>query len=141
MVRISNLELVKLLKENSRSSYVGMARHFGVTETAVRKRVKNLETNGVIKKYTIDVDPKKIGFDVDTLIGIDTMPEKYIHVMEKLRPMKEVMRLCSASGDHMLMIECWFENSREFSKFIKMLEKMDGVTKVCPAIINEKVKC
>jgi Lrp/AsnC family transcriptional regulator for asnA, asnC and gidA len=118
-----------------------MARHFGVTETAVRKRVKNLETIGVIKKYTIDVDPKKIGFDFDTLIGIDAMPEKYIRVMEKLKPMQEVMRLCSSSGDHMLMIECWFQNSREFTKFIKMLEKMDGVTKVCPAIINEKMKC
>ena len=141
MVRISNLELVKLLKENSRASYVDMARHFGVTETAVRKRVKNLEKIGVIKKYTIDVDPKKIGFDVDTLIGIDTRPEKYVQVMERLGHMKEVMKLCSATGDHMLMIECWFQNSREFTKFIKALEKMEGVTKVCPAIINEKMKC
>jgi Lrp/AsnC family transcriptional regulator for asnA, asnC and gidA len=141
MVRISNLELIKLLKENSRASFVELAKSFDVSETAVRKRVKNLEEKGVIRKYTIDVDPKKIGFDVDALIGIDTRPEKYIQVMENLKPMKEVMMLCSSSGDHMLMIECWFQDSREFTKFIKVLEKMEGVIKVCPAMINEKMKC
>jgi len=141
MVRISNLELVKLLKKNSRASYVEMARHFGVSETAVRKRVRKLEGSGVIKRYTIDADPKKIGFEVDALIGIDAKPEKYIHVLEKLKPMKEVMTLCSSSGDHMLMVECWLENSRSLTKFVKALEKMEGVTKVCPAIIIEKMKC
>lgn len=141
MVRISNLELVKLLKKNSRASYVEMARHFGVSETAVRKRVRKLENDGVIRRYTIDADPKKIGFEVDALIGIDAKPEKYIHVLEKLKPMKEVMTLCSSSGDHMLMVECWLENSRSLAQFVRALEKMEGVTKVCPAIIIEKMKC
>lgn len=141
MVRISNLELVRLLKENSRTSFVDLAKNFSVSETAVRKRIKILEEKGVIRKYTIDVDPKKIGFEIDTLIGIDTRPEKYIQVMEKLRSMKEVMTMCSSSGDHMMMVECWFENSHGLAKFIKTLEKTDGITKVCPAIINEKMKC
>ena len=141
MVRISNLEIVRQLKENARMSFVDLARHFGVSETAVRKRVKGLEEKGVIRKYTIDVDPKKIGFDVDAVIGIDARPEKYIQILEKLRGMKEVMRLCSSTGDHMLMIECWFENSGGLVKFVKALEKIDGVTKVCPALINENMKC
>jgi Lrp/AsnC family transcriptional regulator for asnA, asnC and gidA len=141
MVRISNLELVKKLKENARVSYVDLAKHFGVSETAVRKRMKSLEAKGVIRKYTVDVDPKKIGFEVDALIGVDTRPEKYIQVLERLKGMNEVMRLCSSSGDHMLMVECWFENSGALAKFVKALEKTDGVTKICPAIINEKLKC
>lgn len=141
MVRISNLELIRLLKDNSRASFVGMAKRFGVSETAVRKRMKSLEEKGVIKKYTIDVDPKKIGFSIEALIGIDARPEKYIQVMEKIKPMKEVVRLCSSSGDHMMMIECWLSDSAALSKFVKLLEKTEGVTKVCPAIINDKMKC
>jgi Lrp/AsnC family transcriptional regulator for asnA, asnC and gidA len=141
MVRISNLELVRLLRENSRTSFVDLARHFRVSETAVRKRMKKLEEKGVIKKYTIEVDLKKVGMDVDTLIGVDTRPEKYIKILEKLRDMKEVKRLCTSTGDHMLMIECWFGNSGELSRFLRMLEKTDGITKVCPAIINENMKC
>lgn len=141
MVRISNLELVGLLKKNSRTSFVDLARHLKVSETAVRKRIRNLEKGGVIRKYTVDIDPRKIGFEIDALIGVDTRPEKYIQVMEKIRPMKEVMTFCSSSGDHMMMMECWLENSASLASFVKTLEKTDGVTKVCPAIISDKMKC
>jgi len=140
MVRISNLELIKLLKENSRVSFVDLAKHFKVSETAVRKKIKKLEEDGVIMKYTLQVDPKKIGMNVDALIGIDTKPEKFIDTIEKLKGMEEVMTLCSSSGDHMILIECWFENSRMLMKFVKSLESMEGITRTCPAIIVEKIK-
>jgi len=141
MVRISNLELLKKLRENSRVHYTQLARHFGVTETAIRKRIKKLEESGVIVKYTIDINPKKIGFESVALIGIDTKPEKYIKTIEELKRMKEVFTLCSSSGDHMILAECWFKNSKELSDFIKKIGRMDGVLKVCPAIITEKIKC
>lgn len=140
MVRISNLELLKLLRGNSRISFVDIARHFHVSETAVRKRVKKLEEEGIIRKYTIEIDPKKIGMNIDSLIGIDTLPEKYIQTIEKLREMEEVITLCSSSGDHMILIECWFENSKELAKFVKKLEAMEGIVKICPAVIIEKMK-
>ncbi len=140
MVRISNLELIKLLRENSRISFVDIAKHFEVSETAVRKRIKKLEEEDVIKKYTVEVDPKKIGLNIDSLIGIDTKPESYISTLEKLSEMEEVITLCSSSGDHMILMECWFENSRELTKFVKRLEAMEEITKICPAIIIEKIR-
>jgi Lrp/AsnC family transcriptional regulator for asnA, asnC and gidA len=141
MVRISNLELVKKLKENARISYVELAKYFGVSETAIRKRIRKLENEGVIIRYTVDVDPKKIGFAASALIGIDIKPEKYIKTIEMLKKMKEVVSLCSSSGDHMILLEYWFKDLKELSQFIKNLEKMDGITRVCPSIINEKIKC
>ena len=56
MVRISNLELLRILKENSRIPFVKIAKIFGVSETAVRKRIRKLEKEGIIKKYTIEVN-------------------------------------------------------------------------------------
>lgn len=140
MVRISNLELIKLLKDNSRLSFVEMAKHFKVSETAVRKRMKKLKQDGVIRKFTIDIDPKKIGLNTEALIGIDTEPEHYINVMEKLKANEDVISLSSSSGDHMIMVECWFENTMQLTGFVKELEAMEGVRKTCPAIITEKIK-
>ena len=140
MVRISNLELLKMLMENSRISFVDLAKHFNVSETAVRKRIRKLEEEGIVRKYTIDADPKKIGFNIDALIGIDTRPENYMSVIEELKNMEEVINLCSSSGDHMILIECWFGNSKELAVFMKRLESMEGVTRTCPAIIMEKIK-
>jgi len=78
MVRISNSELVKLLMENSRRSYVELARLLGVTEAAIRKRVRRLEEEGVIRGYTIDVDPKRLGYEILCFLGLDIAPESYI---------------------------------------------------------------
>lgn len=140
MVRISDKKLIDLLEENSRRSFVSIANIFGVSETAIRKRVKNLERKGVIKRYTVDIDYKKIGLNVHALIGIDTTPESYIYVIESLKSMNEVKNLYSSTGDHMLMVETILKNSEELSNFVKKLEKIRGVTRVCPAILLEKLK-
>lgn len=140
MVRISNLDVVQMLMENSRMPYVEMAKILGVSETAVRKKVRKLEEAGVIKRYTVEADMRKLGYEIDALIGIDTKPEAFLSMLEKLQGMDEVIHLCSSSGDHMMMVECWFRNTGELTKFVKMLESMSGVTKVCPAIMLEKIK-
>jgi len=138
--KISDLDILKELRKNARVSYRELAKKFGVSDTAIRKRIKKLEQMGVIKKYTIEIDPKLLGYGVITIIGIDTKPEHYVSILEKLKTIDEVISLYSTSGDHMIMIECWFKTYDEFTKFVKMLEQMEGVTRVCPAIIIEKIK-
>jgi len=54
--------------------------------------------------------------------------------------MEEVVSLYSSSSDHMIFIECCFKNSEELMKFVKKLDTMKGITKICPAIVLEKIK-
>ena len=140
MVRFSDFELIKLLMKNSRTPYVKLGELLGVSETAIRKRVRKLEEEGVIRRYTIEVDPKKLGFKVNALIGLDTVPERFIAVIEELKAMEEILGLYSASGDHMILLECWFKDSDELARFVKRLESIRGVSRICPAIILEKLK-
>ena len=140
MVRISNIELIRALMKNSRVKYTKLAELFNVTETAIRKRVRVLEEKGVIKKYTMEVDPRSIGFNVDAFIGLDAEPESYIEVLDFLKNEDKVIDLYSSSGDHMILMRAWFKNYDELMKFVKKLERMKGVTRICPATIIEKIK-
>ena len=140
MVRISNVELVEALRENARTSFTELGRRFGVTETAIRKRVRKLEEEGVIKRYTVEIDPRKIGLSVNALLGVDTTPVSYISTIDRLKKRKEVMCLRTSSGDHMILIDCWFSDAGDLSRFVKFVESIDGVTKVCPAVITDKIK-
>jgi Lrp/AsnC family transcriptional regulator for asnA, asnC and gidA len=140
MVRISNHDLIRLLMENSRASYVEIAEKLGVSEAAVRKRIKRLEDLGVIRRYIIDLDPKRLGYEVLAIIGLDVEPEHLLKIMEELRSKEEAVRLYLTSGDHMLIVECWFKDSQELSGFIKGLESREGVRRVCPAIVLERLK-
>ncbi len=140
MVRISNFELIKELMKNSRIKYTELAKRFDVSEAAIRKRIKQLEKDGVIKSYTLVVDHKKLGFQIDALIGIDTAPEKYVRVIEMLNNDENVLELYSTSGDHMIMIRVWFRDYNELSEYVKRLEQDPRITRVCPATIVERLK-
>lgn len=140
MVRISNLELIKILQKNARESYINIAKTLNVSETAVRKRIRKLEEEGIIKKYTVEVDLRRLGFEINAVIGVDTKPEEYIAVIEELKGIEAIKSLYSSTGDHMLLMECWFKNQNELTEFVKKIEGIKGVTRVCPAILIEKLK-
>jgi Lrp/AsnC family transcriptional regulator for asnA, asnC and gidA len=140
MVRISNIDLITKLQENSKISYVALAKMFNVTETAIRKRIKNLEEKNIIKGYNVILDIKKLGYELSAIIGIDTLPEHYMRIIALIKQDKEVINAYTSSGDHMLMIEKYFKNHKELEECIKKLEGIQGITKVCPAIIIEKIK-
>ncbi len=51
---IVDLKILELLKDNSRMSFNEISDKVGKTEATVRRRVKKLTEEGVIKKFTID---------------------------------------------------------------------------------------
>lgn len=140
MVRNSNIIILEMLEKNARTPFLKIAKRLKISETAVRKKVRRMEEQGIIKKYTIEIDPRKIGYKIRSLIGIDTKPEHLITTTEKLEKNRKVRSLYLSQGDHMLLLECWFKTSKEMRTFVKQVCKLRGVTRVCPAIILEKIK-
>lgn len=134
MERISNQQLLLELRENSRKPFTTIAKKYGVTEAAIRKRVKQLVNRGIIRKFTLDINPQKAGV-VIALIGIDVDSQYYIEILKHLEGDPLINRLYASSGDHDIMIEGWFKDDDELHSFIKTLEKLKGVSKICPAIL------
>ncbi len=132
--------IIEILMKDARTPYTEIARKLGVTEAAIRKRVKKLEEQGIIRGYRAVVDPKKIGYKIVAEIGFDVEPEQYVRAIEQVKKMPEVKRMKSTTGDHMIMIECWFHDSDEMVRFVRRLESIEGVQRVCPAILVEELK-
>jgi len=139
MVRISDEDLIKELEKNSRIPFTELAEKFKVSEAAIRKRIKKLLRNGIIK-FSLDINYKELGYDYTAIIGIDTLPEHLMKVIEMLKEDKEVKELYSSTGDHMLLVKVVFKTSDGLNRFVKKLEKNKMISKVCPAIIVERLK-
>lgn len=58
-----DLEVLKLLRDNSRMEYSELSRNLKLTANAIKYRIKNLENSGVIDLYTIAIDYSKIGVE------------------------------------------------------------------------------
>lgn len=138
--KISDFDIIEILLKNSRRSFVDIAKELNVTETAVRKRVRRMENQGIIERYSIDINPKKLGYGMRVLLGLDTTAQTYISTIQKLKKMDESLRIYSSSGDHDLLIEIWMKDDEELNKFIKKIENIRGIKEICPAIIKEIIK-
>ncbi len=141
MVDEINREILGRLRNNARTPFLEIAKDLRISESTVRTRVGDMEKAGIIKKYSAIIDPSKIGYGSVAIVGIDVKAEKFLNVAKKLTEFDNVKFVSTSSGDHMIMAEIWMERSSELREFItNTIEKMDGVTRTCPAILNERLK-
>lgn len=86
------------------------------------------------------VDSGKIGFSNTALIGADVLPEKYLEVAKKLTEFNEIKYAASTTGDHMFMLEVITKDDDGLRAVSEKIRKIDGVTRICPAIIRDTLK-
>ncbi|MHA1944594.1 MAG: Lrp/AsnC family transcriptional regulator [Candidatus Hodarchaeales archaeon] len=140
MSAVTNEDVLNILTEDSSRTWKQLAQELNISDTALRKRVKKLRENGVIKRFTIEVDQRKLGFEITSFIGFDVEAVSYNKILEVVRNWEEVRSIFQTSIDHDFLMECWFKNNDDLSFFLGRLEKLKGVTKVCPATVTQRLK-
>jgi len=134
-------KIVQLLEEDSRRSFNEISKKLKLSESAIRKRIVSLQDRGIIRKFTIRVDPSKLGTNSVSIVGIDAGPTKLLEVAAKLCEIEEVKSVATSTGDHMIMTEIWAKDGRELTRVIsEKIGTIEGVTKICPAMILERFK-
>jgi len=111
------MAVIKELLRNGRKYFVDIAAELNVTEIAIRKRVKKMEEEGIITRYSVEINPRELGFGVKALIGLDTTPQKYLAVIQNLKKNNKILSLYSSSGDHMIMMSAGLKMMRNFMIF------------------------
>ncbi len=76
-------QIVAVLEKNSRTANTEIAKKVGISETTVRKRIKKLETAGIIRHLTV-INPDALGYQVHVIIGIQVDYKKLKQVTKKL---------------------------------------------------------
>ena len=143
MSSIDNIDtkILDMLETDGRKSFTQIAKKLGLSEATIRKRVFAMQKKKVIMGFTVKVNPTKLGLNTGAIVGVDIDPTKLLTVAQNLCTLKETKCVATASGDHMVMLEIWTQNARELTKLLtENIEKMEGVKRVCPALILEKLK-
>lgn len=141
MIDKIDLKILQILEEDSSVPYTEIARRLKLNESTVRKRVAALKQMGIIRKFTVIIEPTRIGLNTVAIIGIDVDPPKLLETAQKLCEIPETKYVATSTGDHMIMTEIWTKDGKELSKIIsEKIGTIEGVKKICPSIILEKLK-
>ena len=89
--------IIEMLQEDGRASNAGIAREVGVSEGTVRRRLKRLVQEEYIRVVAL-LDPGKMGYVSEALIGVQVDPDKIDQVAGDLAELHEVSWVSVTTG-------------------------------------------
>ena len=95
----TNLKLLAELQSDARLSLAELGRRVGLSSPAVADRLRRLETEGVIRGYRAEVDPRALGYTLGVVIRIRPAPRQLAAVADLARETPEVVECHRVTGD------------------------------------------
>ncbi|MEM1508688.1 MAG: Lrp/AsnC family transcriptional regulator [Thermofilaceae archaeon] len=135
-----DLEIIKLLEENARMPLTRIAEKIGMSDVAIRKRLKRLEDDGIIRAYRLRLDHAKLGYRARAIIGFNVEAGRLLEVVRSLSGNPNTKFLAITSGDHMVIVDYWAKDNAELEKFVNELKEKYNVKDVMPSLVLEIVK-
>ena len=91
--------IIDLLRENSRASYGDIGSRVGLSASAVKRRIDRLVVDGVIRGFTINVDPTIDGMSTEAYVELfcrgTVSPSELQRILSAV---PEVAEACTVSG-------------------------------------------
>ena len=136
--------ILETLQRDGRIPHVELARLIGLTPTPVARRVRELETAGVIQGYAAIVDPRKVGHSIQAFVQIkleqhtDEIAERFRRTLQE-RP--EVMACYAMTGDMDFLLHVVVQDIDALSDFtLRRLLRIPGVRDVRSSIVLDTIK-
>ncbi len=135
-------KIISFLKSNARISNVEIARHVGIVPSAVLERIRKLERNGIIKRYTTILNHEKVGRCVLAYLQVTTneRPGEECSA-DCLSKLTEVEELHHVAGEYCYLLKVRTKDNQTLSKFLKdKIAALSSVTNIKTTIVLETVK-
>jgi Lrp/AsnC family transcriptional regulator, leucine-responsive regulatory protein len=134
-------DILELLTENGRISYVDIGKELGLSRVAVRERVTKLIDDGVIEQFTVVINSSKAGKEISAFFDIDCEPGSLVKVAEALAENPSVVSCYQMTGPSTLHTHVLVENHAALEKFInEELYALKGITRVESHILLRRFK-
>jgi len=111
-------KIIAMLQEDGRASNAGIARRVGVSEGTVRRRLKRLIEEEYIRVLAL-LDPGKMGFASEALIGVQVDPDKVDRVSADLSQLEEINWVSITTGSYDIFAWATLNSSEALGIFLR----------------------
>ena len=122
-----DLKLIQELQKDGRMSHVDLAKKLGVVEGTVRKRIRNLVGNNIIKTITIP-NLRKLGYNFMSFMALEVRMANLREIAENLAKKPNVCYLAFVTGRYDMVAFVMTRSPEELSYFIeKEISAIPGI--------------
>ena len=123
--------IIGMLRENARSSLRDIAEVVKMSPSSVRNRIELLVDRGFIKRFTVEVDYRKMGYEIQVIVLITSRPGSSDTLYKALQRFEEISHVYWTSGPANFVCLVRVHDMNELSMFLTgELEKLEGVERV-----------
>ena len=119
-------KIIEFLRNDSRESFVDIGKKLKLSESAVRRRVKNLVDSGTIKKFTVEGGDSNSTSAI-VLISVDSAMDTS-KVSSKITKLEGVKTVYEITGQYDITVIISAPNINDINTCIDALRKIPGVT-------------
>lgn len=130
-------KIIGYLKENARESFVDIGKKLRLSESAIRRRVKNLVDNGTIKRFTLEISEENTTSAI-VLVSVDSATDTS-KVSLRLTKLEGVKTVYEITGQYDITTIIRASTITGINNSIDALRKIPGVVDTNTVIILKKV--
>jgi Lrp/AsnC family transcriptional regulator, leucine-responsive regulatory protein len=134
-------KIIRLLEGNSRLSFAELAEEVGLSKTPCWKRVKALEDAGVIRGYSLVVDPAKMGFGLEAFVQVTISPERYADFEAAVVRHPLIRRCHATTGEDDYLLQIIAVDMAELDALLRQeIALLPGVRRTVTSMITREIK-
>jgi len=128
--------LLRLLAEDARTAVADLAREIGLSAPSTAERLRRLEAQGVVERYTVQIDPRALGYTLQAIVRVKPLPGQLHLVEEEIRRIPEFVECDKVTGDDCFICRLFLRNIEELdvvlSKVGERAETSTAIVKATP---------
>jgi Lrp/AsnC family transcriptional regulator for asnA, asnC and gidA len=122
---VTDRHIIESLQRDGRRPYTVLAREVGISEAAVRARVRKLTEAGVIDVVAV-TNPLMVGFDVMAIVGIQAN-SNLEQIADVVSAWDETSYVVILSGSFDLMVEIVCSDNHHLLQIVQRMREVPGV--------------
>ncbi|MBD5270302.1 MAG: Lrp/AsnC ligand binding domain-containing protein [Muribaculaceae bacterium] len=132
MDRIDNLDkkILNIIMRNARIASKDVAQECGVSRAAIHQRIQRLVDMKVIVGSGYNVNPKKLGYNTCTYVGVRLEKGSlYRDVVKELENVHEVVECHFTTGPYSMLIKVFAQDNQHLMELLNdRIQHIPGVT-------------
>ena len=133
-------EIIAALLEDARISQRALARKIGIAQGTVLNRIRRLEQAGVIKGYSVILDPAQMGWSMTIMAGLRIVKGRMIDVQTKIAADPRVFAVYDVTGEWDSMVLARVKDREDLDNLTKTVFTLDGVSRSFTHVVLNTVK-
>ncbi len=131
-----NRTLLSELQRDARIPYAELGKKVHLSAPAVFERVRRLERAGVLRRYSIEVDPEKLGLLFCAFVRIATSTKGCCeHIVPALREFPEIEECHAIAGEDSVLVKTRTASPPELDRLLKRIRAVDGVERTLTTVV------